>query len=374
MKNRVFLYTDNSLNSWQGYVFYINNIINALLEASKTSGKSIKITLICSKIDYENHYSRTTARNIQILDLDKLLVNKILRILHRIGVLNRLKFITLYKCSIFPIIKSNFKRKFIIFNWTKIIYWIPDFQHVFLPHYFSLAEITERDGNIRNMLNDKYTIVLSSLSSFNDMKDYYKSFKHDRIKILNFRVYADLIYEKNIDKQLPKKYFLISNQFWLHKNHKLILESLNGGLLNKDVVFVITGKTKDYRDIDGEINKLVENFLKQENVILTGYIDDYKLFNLIKNAHAVIQPSLFEGWNTVIEYSQLFNKLVIASNLDVHYEQLANEGFYFESSDVIDFSIKLNEVWDLKLEDWKYEMNYKEKQCIYSTELFKIIF
>ncbi len=373
MGNRVFLYTDSTLNKWQGYVFYINNTINALLEAEIITEKKINITLICSEIDYEKFYKRDRGRNIQILDLNKLYVNRLLVLLFRVGVLNKLKFVSIRKCTIFPILNSNFKCHFVTFKWTKLIYWIPDFQHVVLPSYFSSKEIAERDRNIRNMLLSDNEIVLSSLSAFKDLEYNYEIPKVDKIKVLNFRVSDKLMVEDKIEMQLPNKYFVVSNQFWLHKNHNIIINSLASGLLNKEIIFLITGKTEDYRDMNGEISKMVDNFLKEENVILTGFVDDSQLFNIIKNAHAIIQPSFFEGWNTVIEYAQLFNKVVVASNLDVHFEQLASEGFYFEPMDVNGFTKKLNEVWEFNVAEWEYETNYEEKQFLYSTELCKII-
>ena len=50
----------------------------------------------------------------------------------------------------------------------------------------------------------------------------------------------------------------------------------------------------------------------------------------MQNAQAVIQPSLFEGWSTVIEDARALNKFVIASDLDVNKEQLQTNVRFFE--------------------------------------------
>jgi glycosyltransferase involved in cell wall biosynthesis len=53
----------------------------------------------------------------------------------------------------------------------------------------------------------------------------------------------------------------------------------------------------------------------------------------MKYAKAIIQPSLFEGWSTVIEDAKSLQVPVIASNLDVNIEQLEEKGTYFEPHD-----------------------------------------
>jgi glycosyltransferase involved in cell wall biosynthesis len=50
----------------------------------------------------------------------------------------------------------------------------------------------------------------------------------------------------------------------------------------------------------------------------------------MRYAQAVIQPSLFEGWSTVIEDAISLQVPVIASNLPVNIEQLGTDGKYFD--------------------------------------------
>ncbi len=54
---------------------------------------------------------------------------------------------------------------------------------------------------------------------------------------------------------------------------------------------------------------------------------------LMKHSQAVIQPSLFEGWSTVIEDAISLQVPVIASSLPVNIEQLGPDGSYFEPED-----------------------------------------
>ena len=62
---------------------------------------------------------------------------------------------------------------------------------------------------------------------------------------------------------------------------------------------------------------------------------------LLKNAKAVIQPSCFEGWSTVIEDAKSLQVPVLASNIAVHIEQLEEKGFYFDPNDAVDLAVLL---------------------------------
>ena len=53
----------------------------------------------------------------------------------------------------------------------------------------------------------------------------------------------------------------------------------------------------------------------------------------MRHSQAVIQPSLFEGWSTVIEDAVSLQVPVIASGLKVNKEQLGKDGCYFEPHD-----------------------------------------
>jgi hypothetical protein len=53
----------------------------------------------------------------------------------------------------------------------------------------------------------------------------------------------------------------------------------------------------------------------------------------MQNALAIIQPSLFEGWSTVVEDAKALNQHVIASSLSVHKEQLEKNASFFDPFD-----------------------------------------
>ena len=51
---------------------------------------------------------------------------------------------------------------------------------------------------------------------------------------------------------------------------------------------------------------------------------------IMRHAKAVLQPSMFEGWNTTIEDAKSLQLPIIASGIEVHKEQLREKGIYFD--------------------------------------------
>ena len=65
----------------------------------------------------------------------------------------------------------------------------------------------------------------------------------------------------------------------------------------------------------------------------------------MENALAVIQPSLFEGWSTVVEDAKAMNQKMILSDIEVHREQAEHNGYlFFNSQDASQLSKCILEV------------------------------
>ena len=131
---------------------------------------------------------------------------------------------------------------------------------------------------------------------------------------------------------IPNLYFHLPNQFWQHKNHKLVAKSV--AALNKRNIrinIICTGKTYDYRNPKFFDEFLI--FLKKLNVYdqfrILGVIPYEEMISLMYYSTAVINPSFFEGWSTTVEESKTLNKKILLSKIPVHIEQNPNKGKYF---------------------------------------------
>ncbi len=221
----------------------------------------------------------------------------------------------------------------------KTICWIPDFQHMHLPHMFSKKEILFRKKSFLKSIIEANKIILSSYSSLQDFKQF-APFAEEKVEVLQFTSQPNKIYFSlsNHDREtllrkykLPENFYFIPNQFWKHKNHLVILETAK--LLKTDgekINFVFSGHMEDPRHKD-YISELMEYVHKNElenNLYFLGLVNYEDVFNLIKFSIAVINPSLFEGWSSTVEECKSVGKNLILSDIDVHKEQCPNATFF----------------------------------------------
>ena len=132
---------------------------------------------------------------------------------------------------------------------------------------------------------------------------------------------------------MPDRFFLVSNQFWKHKDHAVIIEAL--AILKQRHIcptIVCTGTLSDYRNPHyfNQLLKRIDELKLQKQFIILGVIPRLNQIQLMRRCLAVIQPSLFEGWSSVIEDARSLGKPVIASNFPVHIEQNAPNSYFFE--------------------------------------------
>jgi len=218
--------------------------------------------------------------------------------------------------------------------------WIFDFQHKYLPKNFSRIEILIRDRYFDLIAQCASTVVLSSRCAQEDFHRFFPKAAANSI-VLSFRtapprewlegIPGDIQYKYS----LPEQFFIVSNQLWQHKNHLAILEAMR--LLKGegiDPITVWTGHTSDYR-CPGYFERITETIREydlERQVFILGLIPKDDQMQLLRRSIAVIQPSLFEGWSTVVEEARCIGKPIILSDIPVHIEQDPPNSSYFDHS------------------------------------------
>ena len=231
--------------------------------------------------------------------------------------------------------------------------WIPDLQHRVLPAYSTPAELEARENWIASMMADAPTLVFSSLTSRRDFEAHYDSSAHD-LRVLRFRIslpdglFSDAPGPVVAKYSLPRRFLLVSNQFWQHKNHLLLLEAMAVARTElPDLMVAMTGAMEDYRNpayVAGVTTRIDELQLRP-HLRLLGLIPKRDQLQLLRACRAVVQPSLFEGWNTVVEESRCLGKLILLSDLPVHREQDAPLSRYFDPTDADALARLIIEAW-----------------------------
>ena len=102
-------------------------------------------------------------------------------------------------------------------------------------------------------------------------------------------------------------YLHLPNQYWAHKNHRVVIEAL--ALLRdqgRDVRVVSTGSPSDYRNPDhyATLTARIDALGVGDHYRRLGVVPYRDLLALMRDAVGVVNPSLFEGWSTTVERDQ----------------------------------------------------------------------
>jgi len=318
----VYEYNEN----WIGGTYYIENLIAALKTLPENTQPELFIFLSkpedFEKLKIRLSYTRVRRMDYSIkLSLVKRAINKLT------GSSKGFYFFKPYHQNIDVVFPADVNHNFL--PEAKKIYWIPDFQEHYLPEYFTLQELEWRKKCQQATIQNGRYIVFSSNAARRDFNEIYPHSSMQQF-VVPFAVSHNLsVGNLNLTEKyhLPEKFFICCNQLWKHKNHIIIIETI--ALLKQkgiNIFVVFTGQEHDYRNPGflEEIKYLVATKGLENNIAFLGFIDRADQLELMKMSIAVIQPSLFEGWSTVIEDAKSLGVPIIASSIEVHKEQLSS--------------------------------------------------
>lgn len=224
---------------------------------------------------------------------------------------------------------------------VKTIGWIPDFQHIHMPEFFTREDCRLRDLEYRLICERCDKVVLSSENARTDMRSVLPEYIY-KTELLRFVAspvpLADAAGLPELQKQynFTGPYFLLPNQFWAHKNHRVVIRALQQ-LKQQGTPFLVlaTGSTRDHRD--PAFFPALMQYAAECDVLdcfrPLGQIPFDHLVGLMQHAVAFINPSRFEGWSTSVEEAKSTGKQIVLSDIPVHREQAPEHGFYFPPED-----------------------------------------
>jgi glycosyltransferase involved in cell wall biosynthesis len=235
---------------------------------------------------------------------------------------------------------------------TPTIGWIADFQHRWLPDFFSPEERKRRDAAYDIICRRSMRIVVSSEVARSDLANFFPQ-GAEKARVLRFvDCSASSIPGRGI-AELERKYafrhpyLLLPNQFWAHKNHGIVMEAIR--ILRdsgRSVTVLATGDTHDYRNplFFGTIMRERAAHRIEDLFRVLGPVPYEDLVGLMRHAAALVNPSLFEGWSTVVEEAKSLGKRILLSDIPVHREQAPERGTYFDPADATALSCLLWQV------------------------------
>ena len=217
-----------------------------------------------------------------------------------------------------------------------LIGWIPDFQYVHLPDVVGAEQVKAFTEYHRGIIGQSKVLLVSSNDVLKDLANFDgNAARGAHVVPFVAQIPAD-VYDTDpgyICKKysIPERYFFLPNQFWKHKNHLLVIKALQilaGRGVN--VTVVCTGSTFDDRNRGYFSTVLTEVAMAgvHDRFRILGLVPRPDVFPLQRQAMAILQPSLFEGWSTSIEEAKSLGKRVIASDLAVNIEQIPEADFF----------------------------------------------
>lgn len=229
--------------------------------------------------------------------------------------------------------------------------WIPDFQEKHLGYLFSSSEIESRQEQHLSFFREA-ALLLSSESAMEDFRRFYPD-AHIPAFVVPFTSFLPESlppwHEVRATHDLPDKFFFAPNQFWMHKNHIVILAALKK-LAEKGVrpIVCFSGKEFDRRATGYAkfLRQLTIEWRIADQIRFLGFMPRDEQLATMKQARAVIQPSMFEGWSTVVEDAKALNQFLLVSSLAVHREQLDNNAQFFDPSDYATLASYLEQHWN----------------------------
>jgi glycosyltransferase involved in cell wall biosynthesis len=224
-----------------------------------------------------------------------------------------------------------------------LIVWFPDFQFRYFPELFSPEDVRDRERQWNFVATRADAIIAISESVAADAVAHHPQVV-DKVFVCGFPPLLTLDNLKQDPEtirqkfHLPAEFFLVSNQFFQHKNHALVLRALKAlkesGATPPVVAF--TGLPHDYRrpQLFADLLRFVNEHGLNEYCRFLGMVPRDEQIALIRAASAVIHPSKFEGRGAIVEEATVLGAPLLCSDLPVHRELHAPEALFFSPESV----------------------------------------
>jgi len=331
MKKKIaFFICKKDLYSWNGGINYFKYFLSFLTSIKKYEFIIFTDDISFIKKNFPSFLKKTKYSSIldqySILFFIRTLISFVFRKDYLIYFLLRINKINILSH------RSLFKNKNI-----KIIGWIQDAQHLKFKNFFLEKNLVYRTKYInKEIINSDYVFV-GSKTVKNELKKKCKNYQ-------NFLALKIFIKPKNYNYTPKKQLFYYPAQFWKHKNHLFLLKVFNKIVKKKpNIKLILSGSKVDHRF--PEYHKKIQNFIKnkqlQKNILIKDNLSFKKTKILKKKCTAFIVPSLYEGWNLVVEEARSLNKIVLLSNIPSHIEQNYSKSIFFALNDEKDLYKKI---------------------------------
>lgn len=146
---------------------------------------------------------------------------------------------------------------------------------------------------------------------------------------------------------LPEKFLFYPAQFFPHKNHLRLIESIKilKEKYGEKVNLVLAGNPKVNIDNYNKVKESIKNFNIEDQIFILGYVPDKEVVALYKKSIALILPTFSGPTNLTPLEAMILGTPVLCSNLFDMPEQVGDAGVVFDPKDPNDMAEKIKKVW-----------------------------
>jgi glycosyltransferase involved in cell wall biosynthesis len=262
------------------------------------------------------------------------------------------------------------------------IYTVWDLGHRMLPYFpetTSNGEFKHREEIFQYMLPRATYILTGNETGKKEILANY-AINAEKIKVISFPItgfcFEKIDVPKKIDS-IEEPFVFYPAQFWMHKNHIVIVEAINYLRKERDLKINCYFVGSDKNNLE-----YVKSFIKQkgleERVKILGFVDYSMLMYLYKNALAMVYVSLLGPNNLPPLEAAVLGCPSINSNLPGHIEQMEGNGLFVEPmnpQEIADAIFKLYSEPNFRADmiDKGLEFAKKFKEYSYFNEVLKVV-
>jgi len=150
-------------------------------------------------------------------------------------------------------------------------------------------------------------------------------------------------YDNNYNKNEKTKHFICVGRLVFYKNLEVIIKAIN--ILKKSdpsVKLIIVGGGPHRKNLE----KMVQELKLQNHVKFTGFVSNKEKIRLIRSAHALLFPSLYEGFGLVLLEAFAQRRPVLVSNVKPLSDIVTNDinGLIISPYDEKEWAAKMQKI------------------------------
>lgn len=258
-----------------------------------------------------------------------------------------------------------------------VFYELQHLKYNFFPEYKSYHDFDLREIIIKSFVQNAFKIIVCVEKDKKLLEKYYNA-QEDKIIIQPFVSRLPIIYNEQkqntkydeifekLNLKKDRKYLFYPAQFWPHKNHKYIIDSMeiiskNSSFVDYHVIFCGYDKFNQLDYLKDLISQ--KNLNKRFNFF--SYLEDDEIISIYLNSYALVMPTFVGHYSLPLFESFYFKLPVLFSEnlLDDSLKKFVIEINTMQPENLLKKLKYINENMN-KIENMKFEaFNHYTKEC-----------